>query len=381
LLSTTDLSVKASTDQAPPRHPVNSERQRFAGLDGLRAVAVLGVILFHLRLPGVTLGWSGILLFYVISGFLITTILLETKTDPHYFRNFYARRTLRIFPLYFVSLAGLIGAALLLKWPLGDLPYYCFYFQNHLLAATRFQPNFPTGFNHTWTLAVEEQFYLVWPLLVRGLSIPVLRLMCFGLILVAPVARALLVHTTHNPFMALNLLVCNVDSLAIGAIMGIALHEPGMTSIANDPVSKRWCVALCAATLSLAMTIVLHYGRRSYWSPVDWLGTVNWNMIFPTVLSFWFATVIFYVVNWDSLIRRVLDLSSLRYIGRISYGIYVFHGLVLTYAVFAIRVLNPRWPESKIVMAVCNLVLPVLLAVVSWHVLERPFLRQKQRFA
>jgi peptidoglycan/LPS O-acetylase OafA/YrhL len=205
--------------------------------------------------------------------------------------------------------------------------------------------------------------------------------MCFVLILVAPVARAVLVHTTHNPFMALNLLVCNVDSLAIGAIVAIALHKRDTTSIANDPVLKRRCVVLGTASLSLAMAIVLHYGRRSYWSPVDWLGTVNWNMIFPTVLSFWFAAVIFYVVNWDSQIRRVLDLSSLRYIGRISYGIYVFHGLVLTYAVFAIRTLNPRWPESKVVMAVCNLVLPVLLALVSWHVLERPFLRLKQRFA
>jgi peptidoglycan/LPS O-acetylase OafA/YrhL len=356
--------------------------KRFPGIDGLRGVAVVGVILFHLRLPGMSLGWTGILLFYVISGFLITGILLETKTRPHYFRNFYARRTLRIFPLYFVVLAGLCGVALLLKWPLADFGYYCFYLQNHLLAVTHFQPKFPTGYNHTWTLAVEEQFYLLWPLVVRGLGVHLLQLACITLILVAPLARALFVHFTHNAFMALNLLLCNVDSLAIGALMAIRFRANALEPIAmsGNLRLKRGCQILSWVSLCLVFWIVFHYGRRSYWTPTDWLGNVNANMMLATLLSLWFATVIFYVIHWDGLIRRILSFGPLNHLGKISYGIYLFHGLVLTYAVFGIRALNPRWAESKVIVSILNIALPYLLALISWRFVERPFLRQKRRF-
>src|SRR5436309_3302352 len=102
-------------------------------LDGLRALAIIAVILFHLNIPGFGLGWAGVNLFFVISGFLITGILLDAKETPNYFRNFYVRRALRIFPIYYLSLLALAAAAPIFKWKLDDLPYFLLYVQNYIL--------------------------------------------------------------------------------------------------------------------------------------------------------------------------------------------------------------------------------------------------------
>jgi peptidoglycan/LPS O-acetylase OafA/YrhL len=108
-------------------------------LDGFRAVAVLAVILFHMKIPGFALGWLGVFLFFVISGFLITGILLDSKKNSsHYFRNFYIRRILRIFPLYYLSILATIAIGLYFKdkFELQDTGYYLLYAQNYLLGET-----------------------------------------------------------------------------------------------------------------------------------------------------------------------------------------------------------------------------------------------------
>ena len=155
----------------PPSASNGPTGDHLPGLDGLRAIAIGTVFGFHLGLPGMSLGWVGVQLFFVISGFLITGILLRSRERPFYFRNFYVRRTLRIFPIYYVLIAlYFVTAGVQGDWATVKLlPYYLTYTQSYPQLATRYVCAPMLG--HTWTLAIEEQFYLLWPLaiyLVRG---------------------------------------------------------------------------------------------------------------------------------------------------------------------------------------------------------------------
>ncbi|MBI5083418.1 MAG: acyltransferase, partial [Acidobacteria bacterium] len=148
-------------------------------LDGIRGLAILLVLLLHFRAPDLThplkgilgLGWTGVQLFFVLSGFLITGILLDTRSCSNYFSSFWMRRTLRIFPLYFLALSVfLVAAPAVLPVPKEALPpaadqvYYWTYLNNWIPMGEEGRLVHVLG--HFWSLAVEEQFYLVWPVVV-----------------------------------------------------------------------------------------------------------------------------------------------------------------------------------------------------------------------
>ena len=355
----------------------------FPAIDGLRACAVFGVILFHLHVWGMALGWAGVWLFYVISGFLITGILLDAKSRPHYFRNFYARRTLRIFPIYYALLFVVCAAAVCDGTTIKDFGYYVFYMQNQLLGSTQFKPAFPTAYNHTWTLAVEEQFYLLWPLVVRFVSVGLLAWLCVALILVAPLARACILLVTHNPSISLTPLICNVDALSIGGLLAIWIrgNRLGIAKAAGSLKIKHRLEILSVTILIAILSIVLSYGYRAYWSSIDWMPSVNVNMVFTTLLSMWFASLVFYVAVWESWLRRILSSRLLVHPGRISYGIYLFHYPVLIYAESWLRTINSHLGGSKIALVLVTLLASYLLALASWRFVETRFLRLKQQFA
>jgi peptidoglycan/LPS O-acetylase OafA/YrhL len=355
----------------------------FPAIDGLLAWAVFGVILFHLHLWGMALGWAGVWLFYVISGFLITGILLDAKSRPHYFRNFYARRTLPIFPIYYLLLILICVAAAYNGTTVRDVGYYVFYIQNRPLGSTQFKPAFPITYNHTWTLAVEEQFYLLCPLIVRFLSASLLPWLCVALIFVAPLARACILHFTHNQSVSLTPLICNVDALGVGGILAIWIrgNRLGMAKAAASLKIKHGLEILSLAILVIILSIVLSYGHRAYWNSTDSMPSVNVNIVFATVLSLWFASLVFYVAVWDSWLRRILSHRLLVHPGRISYGIYLFHYPVLTYSGSWLRAVNPHLGNSRIVLVLVTLLVSYMLALASWRFLETRFLRLKRQFA
>src|SRR4030095_2778309 len=150
--------------------PPAYSRQYYPALDGLRGLAILLVILYHnfSFINHFFFAWLGVDLFFVLSGYLITSILLNSVNSPHYLKNFYAKRVLRVFPLYYLSLIIFLIIFPLLGIYKSELKYYVdnqlwfwFYLQNWLLSF-----NFPTTgnfLNHFWSLGVEEQFYLAWP--------------------------------------------------------------------------------------------------------------------------------------------------------------------------------------------------------------------------
>src|SRR3954466_6828035 len=209
MMSVVEMPVELTGREVAPPMPSG----HIATLDGLRGVAILLVMLCHFlgllhtgnhRLDsllhlGFGHGWVGVNLFFVLSGFLITGILLDAKSSPRYFRNFYARRTLRIFPLYygvlFVCFAILplfpgsnSADFLALRSRQGWLWTYCTNIKIVLDGDWKFAtPLLDLG--HFWSLAVEEHFYLVWPLLVFLLPTRALVKACIGVIVVAGLAR------------------------------------------------------------------------------------------------------------------------------------------------------------------------------------------------
>ncbi len=268
--------------------------------DGLRGLAVILVLFFHLGavsfgghgwlmrwLGNLQLsGWIGVEIFFTLSGFLITRILLQTSRDQHYFRNFYLRRTLRIFPLYYGTLAilGVLALALRLDWN-GCLPALLLYVQNFRtgdeglrLALTG--KHGPILLAHFWSLAVEEQFYLFWPLLVwllRGrrlfLAGPIL------IVIVCPLLRvvALREGVAFAPLRYWTFF--HLDTLAWGAL------GAGVSSFCTAPFERVFRISvLLTGSLGCAAVLIAEHGRVLERSPVT--VTVFFTVFWRVLLRF-----------------------------------------------------------------------------------------------
>jgi peptidoglycan/LPS O-acetylase OafA/YrhL len=225
-------------------------------LDGLRGLAILLVMLYHTTHYGLarsvadraltigpSVGWSGVDLFFVLSGFLITGILLGAKDSPTYYRSFYARRILRIFPLYYATLVFFLlivpriplFAQIDYFWNPGsprEQIWYWLYLSNVQTALTG-------AWHHqtldiTWSLAIEEHFYLVWPFVVRRAGERRLLQICAGTIVAALALRIALVAGGASPLAAYTLTPCRLDTLATGAAIAILARRPGgLTALAR----------------------------------------------------------------------------------------------------------------------------------------------------
>ena len=345
-------------------------------MDGLRALAVLAVLLFHLQIRDFSLGWAGVTLFFVLSGFLITGILLDAKGDPHYLRNFYMRRILRIFPIYYLTLLSVTIVALILDQEVGDLPYYMVYAQNYLLGITNFAPDFPIAFNHSWSLAVEEQFYLLWPLAVLWLSRRKLLILVSSLFVLGIASRAFLLVVFHNPDLMDTALPGQFEPLTAGA---------GLAVVVRLGVSDR---AVARAGMSVAvvagawLTYLVHAnGLEAYWHPDVW-ATQPANLPTLSLLALSFVGVTAVAVSGNLVVTAPLRLAPLRHIGKISYGLYMYH---LPVFVAVDKLLWHAFPgEPGLVpqaQLVAKLVITYLVAVASWKLIESPILRLKDRFA
>ena len=367
-----------------------------AGLDGLRAIAVLWVIWHNVfgdfPLDGVlsklialftNMGWMGVQLFFVISGFLITGILLQLRerawsfTDK--FRVFYWRRSLRIFPLYYFAL---FLCLLLLPWlgvshdgleaARGNQWWFWTYTINWV------QPFYPPdGLSHFWSLAIEEQFYLIWPFIVLSVSRVLLVRVCLLLVLSAIIFRLALMlwfPALYEGGAAYMFTIARWDALAIGALLAIGVR--------ND----RWLAGLwhwhaqwVGGTL-MVIAAVLLFTNNFNSTPVG-AGVLN-----QTIAAVLFAGVIFYVLahGRSSRLLRMLDHPVLISIGKYSYALYVFH-IPVRHVWRAYFSLDPGAFEGwRLLLAggynvVGVFALTYLAALLSWRVLEQPALRLKGR--
>ncbi len=361
-------------------------------LDGLRGVAILLVLVHMLYLleteDGLLayifyriseFGWTGVQLFFVLSGFLITGILLDTARARNYFSAFYARRVLRIFPLYFSVLA----IAFILLPAIGIVPTTITFDQPHQIWLWTYMSNWThlftessKTFPHFWSLAVEEQFYLVWPLLIRSRSPEQCLCFCLGVAAVSLALRCLLVWTGIPGHFIYDNSFCRMDALALGGAAAAALRIPAY-SAQLLAMHRRFLV--WSGMIFLAGLVI----TRGFWT-----GTLTGASIGYTIVAASFTLLLVAIVGaeasnssgWIDIFR----LRPLRMIGKYSYAIYIFHKPLHTFVgrplVAALKINISQsifWSAAYIVIMTAA---TFGLAWVSWRVLEKPFLDLKRFF-
>jgi peptidoglycan/LPS O-acetylase OafA/YrhL len=353
-------------------------------LDGLRGLAILLVMVHHfvylggvrpsliidrIFYAGSLAGWCGVDLFFILSGFLITGILLDAKGSPHFFRNFYMRRLLRIFPLYYGVLLVffvVLPQFALLDWNfqalLDDQGWYWSYLVNFAIAFEGWPPSYAIA--HFWSLAVEEQFYLIWPIIVFLSPPRYLRVICLAFIVCSLGLRLEFVRSGY-PIAAYVLTPARMDTLAVGALLALMVRCPGGLSQLS-----RWAWPVVGATAAMLSGIALW--RRGFDSIDPVVQTIRY-----TLLAFLFGAVLIVAVTSPSstMSGKVFTHQGLMFFGRHSYALYVFHhplGYISRKSGFRVAnlpaFLGSQIPVELLYIAVAT-GLSLGLALLSWHLL------------
>lgn len=348
-------------------------------LDGIRGLAILLVLLFHcgafvdrgtfvqkLYRTLADCGWVGVELFFVLSGFLITGILLDTRHQKHYFLDFYARRALRIFPLYYAFLAGILLLGQFPNDSIAERVSYWLYLQNWL---PFFRPEPESMVSHLWSLAVEEQFYLTWPALVLfAARRNAVGTLCLATAVFGFTCRSVLVMWDQPAYF---LTIARVEALAFGAYVAVLFRRHG-SLVPLRQTARR--VALASGV----MLLFVAGARRGFFGFDDVVLIVGYT---PLALFFSSGVVLALSAGEDSPLRRCLRTSGLRKTGTISYGIYIFHAPI-------VLLLGRRWPWpadgfwlSYLGFVATAVTASWAVAWVSFRFFESPILGLKQRLA
>jgi peptidoglycan/LPS O-acetylase OafA/YrhL len=359
-------------------------KQRLPELDGIRGCAIILVLSWHyvtcqwhgspdntfqtVALRILSLTWSGVDLFFVLSGFLIGGILLDNKDADNYFSVFYLRRTLRIFPLYLLLLGSFIA---LYSLGLGKNPSYSWLFFKPmpLWAYATFTQNIAMGLYHhfgcswlgvTWSLAIEEQFYLVIPLLVFLMPRRHLAALCGICIVVVPCLRLLL-----GGFHAFVYTPWRADSLLTGVLLAISVRNPA--SLMVFETNKR---VLCAVFLIfLAGCVFLRLGPDGSWLSHLWFAG-----LYGSFLSL-------AVTDSRGWIARMLRNPILAWFGITSYGIYIFHQPIsgMMHGLFRHESPSLGTGSGSLVTA-ASLLVTLAMAAISYYAYERKFIAFSHKF-
>jgi peptidoglycan/LPS O-acetylase OafA/YrhL len=359
-------------------------------LDAVRGIAILLVLALHitehLTIPNgspweiltdvARSGWTGVDLFFVLSGFLITGILYDTRESTNYFRAFYMRRFLRIFPLYY----GFLFILLCLTYPLhlnwnGTQYIYLAYLQNTGISKLLFHYQISPwlNFGHLWSLAVEEQFYCVWPAVIFLVK-DRLKLIQVSILLsiLSIIVRVAILHFHLSPWAVNIFTLARADSLMIGAILALLMRT-------GDFSNKKWQLAswtiLSAGMISIILIAMPEHGLARSSIAV---------MIFGYTLLALISASIIHLSIVCKPVQRIVNQPILRWLGRYSYGIYILHFPIL----FALN----HWRETgshplldqttlgQLLLPVSGAILSIGLAFLSFHFYESKFLALKKYF-
>lgn len=384
----------------------SERRGRIPALDGMRGLAVGLVLMTHMFgfpfyflgvlaptgfdaawLKVARTGWMGVDLFFVLSGFLITGILYESKGPIlAYFRNFYARRALRIFPAYYALLFVLFFLVAIVFAAESDtiavIRQDQFWFWTYLSNLRRlFVSAQPVGTfyltGHLWSLAIEEQFYLVWPVFVLLLQ----RKYLIGVSIMAIVGAFMLRFMLTNyseatPFGLYTFTPTRVDALAIGALIALLVRDP----IARQRLAT---IAWPAAAISFCGIAVIFFARDGL-SPADpWVSVLGLSVIAVFFGSFLIGVIL---SPTSGRFKRILSQPVMTWLGKYSYAIYLIHfplvNLMLRHTTFYNsfpEVFGSVVPRAIAFGVICTAA-TLALALLSWRLIESPFLKLRSRF-
>jgi peptidoglycan/LPS O-acetylase OafA/YrhL len=335
-------------------------------LQGLRGIAVLAVVIYHChpRLQGTWIGyaslwgWAGVNLFFVLSGFLITSILLESREKPHYFRNFYGRRVLRIWPVYLLVLVVVylnapwfVGPTIVEAVKAAPWLAYIFFAQN------LFHLALPPAIGPTWSLAIEEQYYFLWAPTVRFLKRPWMLVLTLAAAIVASPALRLANFRWMTPT---NTLI-HLDGIAWGSLLALALHTLHLTR-------RTWLlIGLAGLVVGLLAS-----------------GTVAGGTAFlDSALAVGFAGAMLAAIastGASNPLNVALRRGPLAFYGRISYGLYMIHIMVFIYFGWFDRRMDRYGTAGNLAVVGFRLAASTAAATALWYGFESQILKLKRYF-
>jgi peptidoglycan/LPS O-acetylase OafA/YrhL len=368
--------------------------------DGLRGLAVLATMIFHIQFFTLVagaplwerayamvagLGWAGVDLFFVLSGFLITRILYDTRTQPNYYRVFYLRRLVRIFPLYYAALLVLLVLVPALMQIGGAAPsgttfaspttqlLAWLYLVNWDLAMQGFGYVTPL-IAHFWSLSVEEQFYLAWPAVIRTLSRRGLMALCVAMVVAAALTRVAL-FSKGWPAAAYVLPFARMGGLAIGAFIALAGR-----SASDWARLGKWVRRAMPVVVALFVLLVARAGTTDFGDPL--IGTVGISL-----LSLFFGCALVMLIDGkeEGRAQRLAGSPALRWFGKYSYCLYVVNQptmVILAKLGITVAGLQALLHSRALALLGVNAVgigLCVLIAFASWHLFEKHWLALKRR--
>jgi peptidoglycan/LPS O-acetylase OafA/YrhL len=381
-------AVSVATEAGQPN--ARYSRKHVASLDGVRGVAILLVLLYHSTVSlgklglshsifsPLLFGWCGVDVFFTLSGFLITGILLDTKEDAGYFRNFYGRRILRIFPLYYGAIfvvfliqawlsheyiSGQVGGLL----APGSLLWPALFLEN--IVIFRHGASTTGILTHFWSLAVEEHFYLIWPLVVwLGTRRQIIIIALFA-ILLSVLGRWGVYLSGYDIGAAFGVTLFRMDGLAMGALASLAIR--GSWSLA---AVARWAWIVLAVAAALLLGLILVRRTLHQTDPGIWI--FAYTLIAATTAAGIVAAMA------PGLLRRTLSEPILCWFGKYSFGLYVWHPIIGVILLHTNYGLVPEGAGKIRIMLVFAFVLALELAAawLSFHLFEKRFLNLKRYF-
>lgn len=350
-------------------------------LDGIRGLAIILVITFHYwgNIPVFSFGWCGVDLFFVLSGYLITSRLIALQQQQNSLKKFYINRALRILPLYYlVLIIFYVGFNLLVK----KQNFYLFEFYNHSwLSFVLFFQNWSLIFysavkenflDHFWSLAVEEQFYLIWPLFLYLFWQKKYFFKLIFIIIVSIIIVRTVLYINHPGIFDYKYYFCNSFCRMDGFLIGGCLYVLQKINL-NKKFNLYYLTAFASLTAGIFFT-----GNAKGYNP--FLSTIGF-----TLIAIVFAGMIQTAINNSpGILSTIFKYRWLRFTGKISYGLYIFHWLVL-------RAMEPRFenwfvksgyfsgPAANGVSLFLCLAISYLISVISYYYFETYFLKRKVR--
>ena len=362
---------------------------RILELDGLRGIAILMVLAFHIfpvaeqfSNQGFTawisklssMGWAGVDVFFVLSGFLITSILIREKNHPHYFRNFYTRRVLRIMPVYYLLITILFVVNFLAGWidiktVLKSAAWFYTFTGNWLYAFNDVRGFY---FEHLWSIAIEEQFYLVWPIIVLRYEPKKISKIGIATMLFALLTRVVLVFFSKDygntfPYYAT---ISRLDGLMLGSMIATGF-QTGLISQFPKNAAKFLIISL-----AIICTCIVYKPDALLWNN-ELMLTVGFS-----ALALLAGALIIIAQTWNEahFLRRFFRFPVLLFLGKYSYALYLFHWPVLFLIMNLFLKISSVGFIPWLVFSLACFFVTIGLSFISWNILEYPILELKRYF-